>query len=311
MVMAWWHRGVLAAVVGLSWVQPASAAPKVAVSINPVHSLVAAVMDGVAIPALLVRGAASPHTYALRPSDARAIEEADVIVRVGPNLEGFLERPIAALSRTTRVVTLMEDAGLTLLPAREGGTWERHEDHDHAHGHDADETDAHVWLDPENAERIVAHVAAVLREVDRTNAAAYARNEAAAITRLRSLDADLRAGLAPVRAAPFVVFHDAYQYFERRYRLNAVGSVVVTPERRPSAKRLRALRAKLVALGARCVFAEPQFQPALLTTIVEGTDARTGTLDPEGAAIPPGPDAYFTLMRNLRDALVGCLKEDG
>jgi len=296
----------------LASVAPAAAAPKVAVSINPVHSLVAAVMEGVGEPALLVRGAASPHTYALRPSDARLIEEAAVIVRVGRNLEGFLDKPLAALAAGTRVVTLMDDAGLRLHPARAGGAWERPGHHGDGHGHDhAHGDDPHVWLDPGNAVRIVAHVAGALRAADPANAAAYARNEAAAVARLRALDAEIAAGLAPVRATPYAVFHDAYQYLERHYGLNAVGSVVVSPEQRPSAKRLRALRERITRLGARCVFAEPVFQPALVATVAEGTPARTAVLDPEGATIPPGPEAYFTLMRGLRESLVGCLSAGG
>lgn len=296
-------------------IAPALAAPKVAVSINPIHSLVAAVMQGVGEPALLVRGAASPHTYALRPSDARIIAEADVVIRVGRGLEGFLDRPLASLAAGARAVTLMDDADLALHPARAGGAWERHDHpgHDHKHGQKGafDDVDPHVWLDPGNAARIVAHVAGVLRAVDPANAGAYSRNEAAAIARLRALDAEVEAGLAPVRTAPFAVFHDGYQYLERRYGLNAVGSVVVSPEQRPSAKRLSALRARIVKLGARCVFAEPQFQPPLVAAVAEDTPARTAVLDPEGAAIPPGPDAYFILMRGLRDSLVGCLGTGG
>ncbi|MGE3933374.1 MAG: zinc ABC transporter substrate-binding protein [Rhodospirillaceae bacterium] len=309
-------RGLAAAVVlSASAIAPAAAAPKVAVSINPIHSLVAAVMKDVGEPALLLRGAASPHTYALRPSDARTIAESDVVIRVGRELEGFLDRPLASLAAGARAVTLMDDADLVLYPARAGGAWEDHAPHGHDHERGPEDADGgmdpHVWLDPGNAARIVAHVAGVLRSVDPSNADAYRRNEAAAIARLRAMEDEIDAGLAPVRTAPFAVFHDAYQYLERRYGLNAVGSVVVSPEQRPSAKRLRALRARIVKLGARCVFAEPQFQPPLVAAVAEDTPARIAVLDPEGAAIPPGPDAYFVLMRGLRESLVGCLGAGG
>ncbi|WP_372400327.1 zinc ABC transporter substrate-binding protein ZnuA [Azospirillum sp. HJ39] len=317
-----------AALLSALFVSPAlpalADAPKVVVSIKPIHSLVAAVMQGVGEPALLVRGGASPHSYAMKPSDAKALSAADIVVWVGPELEGFLEKPLKANAPKARLLTLMELRGLTLLESREGGAWEAHdhghESHDHKghdhkahdhkghdHGDDHEELNSHIWLDPANARAIVVATAEALAARDPADAEAYRTNADRTLQALDALDAELKATLAPVKDKPFVVFHDAYQYFEARYDLSAVGSITVSPDRRPSAKRLSAIRAKIGGLGAACVFAEPQFEPALVQTVVEGTKAKTGVLDPEGADLAEGVALYPTLLRNLAASLRSCL----
>ena len=304
----------------------ALAAPKVVVSIQPVHSLVASVMTDIAQPDLLVRATVSEHSYALRPSDARLLDEADVVFWIGETLERHLRKPLAALAGKARIVTLAEDADLRLLPMREGGGWEAHgpvgagKDGDgHGHtdrpeadggsggGHDPAAYDPHVWLDPENARRIVRRAAEVLTALDPDNAPRYAANADRTAAALDALDADLRAALAPVRNRPYLVFHDAYQYFENRYALAAVGSVTVGADRPPGPRRLYEVRTRVIETGARCIFGEPQHDMRLVRTIAEGTPAEVGQLDPVGAAIAPGPDAYFTLMRQLAATLIGCL----
>lgn len=293
-------------------------------------------MKDVAAPELLLKGATSPHDYSLRPSDARLVSNADIVIWVGPALERFLEHPIGSLAGSARVVTLIDEAGLALLPTRAGGAWERHVhgDHDHAehahedhghedHGHEdgdhdhhghadaADDdhsaVDPHVWLSPENARRIVETVAAVLAEQDPDHRDAYLRNAARMKARLDNLQRELGKELAPVRNVPYIVFHDAYPYFEDSFGLNAVGSLTLSPERRPGARRIMEIREKIRQSGAACVFQEPQFEPGIVQTIVEGTGARTGVLDPIGADISAGEDAYFTLMRRLSASLVDCL----
>ncbi len=289
--------------------------PKVVVSIKPIHSLVASVMHGVGEPTLLVRGGASPHSYTMKPSDAKALSAADLVVWVGPELETFLEKPLKANAPKATRLTLMELKGLTLLETREGGAWEAHDHgrkgghdhkgHDHAEEHE--ELNSHLWLDPANARAIVTATAEALAAKDPAGAETYRTNADRTLQQLDALDAELKAALAPVKDKPFVVFHDAYQYFEARYDLSAVGSITVSPDRRPSAKRLSAIRAKIGGLGAACVFAEPQFEPALVQTVVEGTKARTGVLDPEGSELPEGEALYPTLLRNLAASLRGCL----
>ena len=334
-----WTGMALGAVVA----SPVAAdAPKVVASIKPVHSLVAGVMQGVGEPALVIQGVGSPHTYSLRPSEARAIEQADIVFWVGEGMETFLVKPLEALPTDARVVELAEADGVTLLPTREGGMWEAHvhdEEHEqgdghhhdedeHAAQHDEDEAghhedeeqahhgdqahadgaaDMHIWLDPHNAEAMIAAIAAALSEVDPEHAALYQQNAAALRQDLERLDAALRAKLAPVRERPFVVFHDAYQYFEQRYGLNPVGAISIGPDRRPGAQRLGEIRDRLQVTEAACVFAEPQFEPAVVETVIEGTGARKGVLDPLGATLEAGPGLYAQLLESLAGSLTECL----
>lgn len=320
-------RALLPGVLALGMPIAASGAetPRVVASIQPVHSLVARIMDGVGEPVLLVRGANSPHDYSLTPNDARALSEADLVVWVGEAMEVVLEKPILALAARAHVLELLEAPGVLVLEGREGGAWEPHEDdehsddaaahddHDTKHGHAKDAAhdhhgvDGHIWLDPRNAMAVAAAVAASLSEIDPQNAERYGANATALRAELSALERELADALAPVRKAPYIVFHDAYQYFERRFRLNAVGSITISPERAPGAKRIGEIRDKLRDTGAVCVFAEPQFEPALARTVVEGTKAKIAVLDPLGASLEPGPGAYETLLRGLAESLRGCL----
>lgn len=294
----------------------AAEAPRVVATINPLHSLTAAVMEGVGTPSLLLSGAASPHSYSLRPSEAAALQNADLIVWIGPALERFLEESLGALAPGARQVEVQELPGLLLREPREGGDWESH-DHEHEkhaeteHGHGAHDhgaIDPHVWLDPGNAERLVLGVADALSQIDPGHAALYQANADKTVARLEGLETDLKGRLAPVADKPFIVFHDAYGYFEQAFGLNAVGSVTVSPEQAPSARRVAELQDKIEGLGAVCLFREPQFAPRLVDTLAEETGARVGVLDPLGAELTPGPDAYPRLLENLADSLVLCLQ---
>ena len=366
---------------------PASAAPRVVVSIKPLHSLVSGVMKGVGEPYLLIKGAASPHTFSLKPSDARELERARVIFWVGDVLAPSLERPLEVLPKRAKVVAMAELKGLKLLQIREGGLWEGHDDHgemgkgdhhdehkhgkgekadhhdehkearakddhhddhkhakakddhhdDHKHAKGRDDhhddhkhekakddhhdekagghhgehhhggADAHVWLDPMNARKLVHAITHELEEADPANGEKYEANEKRLMARLDALHEELKSTLAPLKGAPYIVFHDAYQYFEKRYGLNAIGSVTLSPEKKPGAARLVAIRKKIRDTKSICVFSEPQFQPKLVKVVMEGTGAGTGVLDPLGADIPAGEDAYFTLLRNMAKSLKGCL----
>ena len=288
--------------------------PAVVVSIKPIHSLVAGVMAGLGEPVLLVQGAGSEHSYSLRPSQARALDQAEVVFWMGETMETFLIKPLQALSGNAKVVALWETPGLTLLPTREGGMWEEHEHGDeHAEAHEAEgehahgETDMHVWLDPGNAKVLLAAIATTLSDADPRNASIYQTNAARLDQRLDELDRSLQGTLAAVADRPYVVFHDAYQYFEHRYGVSAVGAITINPTVRPGAQRLGEIRERLEHLDAACVFAEPQFEPALVDTLIEGTSAGKGVLDPLGAALEEGPDQYFGLMHGLADSLVECL----
>ncbi len=292
----------------------AGGAPVVVVSILPLHGLVAAVMAGIGSPHLLVRGGASPHDASLRPSDARALSAARLVVWAGPGLEAFLVKPLHALAGGARLLTLTEAPGMILLERRAGGVFEPLEaeeaggeaDHDHA-----ESVNPHLWLDPRNAIEIGHLAAAALAGLDPGNAPRYAANAARLAARLEALDRELAARLGPVAGIPFAVFHDAYPYFEARYSLRALGALTVDPTVPPGAKRLATLRQRLREEGAICVFAEPQFRPAVVAALAEGTGARAARLDPLGAGLRPGPEAYFTLMRELADGLAGCLTAPG
>lgn len=300
----------------------AAEVPTVVASIKPVHSLVAGVMGSAGEPHLLVRGGGSPHNATLRPSDARALASAKLVFLVDQAFERFLERPLKALAAGARVVQLSATEGLRLLPLRAGGPWQEHgreQSEAPAHeapqaghdGHEAGEIDLHLWLDPANAVALVEPIAEALRTADPERAALYEANASALKQRLRALDRELGTQLTLVAGKPYIVFHDAYHYLEARYGLTPVGSLAVSPDRAPGAARLSAVRAKIRQSGALCAFVEPQFEPRLVRTVVAGTGAQTGVLDPLGAEIPDGPELYFELMRANAAALRACLLSQG
>ena len=288
-------------------------APKLVATIKPLHSLLANVTRGVVAPTLLMSGSTTPHAFALRPSQARALERADLVVWVGPVLEASLTRFVRGLPRT-RSLAALEIPAIERLKPRSSGPWHVGDAHEHGDaqrrdGHQLahDVVDPHLWLSPHNAHVLVAAIATKLSAIDPKHASIYQRNASQAIERIAALDEALSQRLAPVRQRPFVVFHDAYQYFERQYQLLGVGALAVNPERRPGAQRIRAIRKTLNTRGVKCVFSEPQYEPKLVHTVIEGTQARSAVLDPLGARHSPGPDAWFELMQDLGNALRQCL----
>ncbi len=285
----------------------------VVVSIKPIHSLVAAVMKGVGEPMLIVKGAASPHTYTMKPSDAAALAKANVVFWTGHDMEKFMEKPLASLSGKATAVALLETPAIATLKPREGGTFEPHEHEGEAHadhGHDEEETDPHFWLDPENARAAVKVIAATLSATDPAHATVYSENAARTDADLAALETKIAAELDPYKTKPFIVFHDAYQYFEKRFGLSATGSVTVSPEVQPGAARIAEIEKKIRTLGAVCIFSEPQFEPKLMDTIAAGTKTFRGELDPEGAGLAEGPDLYPKLLQTLADNLKGCLSKE-
>ena len=311
-------RSIPAMLLGLLVLLTATTAlaqPQVVASVRPVHALVAGVMEGVGEPILLVENVASPHDYSLRPSDLRAIGSAAVVFWVGEDLERTLVKPIANAEQT-RSAKLAQAPGVERLERRAGGSWDSHshdQEHDDSDGLDVEhhhgDFDPHIWLDPRNAKAMVVHIATVLAELDPDRAEAYRHNARRLVDRLEELDRELAAALAPVREVPYFVFHDAYQYFEHRYGLNALGAITLDPERLPGARRVKEIRDRIQAGEARCLFSEPQFQSDLVTTLVEGTGAGTGVLDPLGGDGPSGQAAYFRLLRQMADNLKACLAQ--
>ena len=288
---------------------------KVVASIKPIHSLVAGVMEGTGTPTLIVEGAGSPHTYALKPSQARRLQEADLVFWVGNTLEPFLQKPLESIASKATTVTLMDVDGLNQITFREGGAFDAHghddhkghDDHDDHHDHAHGAYDPHIWLDPINAKVLVHDIEEALVASDPANAAIYKANADRIMANLDALVAEIDATLDPVKSQGFIVFHDAYQHFEQRFGMSAVGSMTVSPEVLPGAERVRELQEKVRGSNASCVFSEPQFEPKLVATITENTDAGTGVLDPLGASLKNGPDLYFNLIRGMAASLKGCL----
>jgi len=305
--------------------QPVTAKPAVVASIKPVHSLVAVVMGEVAEPRLLVSGAQSPHTYAMTPADAAALEQADLVVWVGPALESFLSRPIENLVAADASLALTGIDGLTTHPNRASGVWatgqrsgespgdgHRGSKHGQSHnghvGHDA-EVDPHIWLNPRNAVAIVTAVARRLAAIDPGNAERYRQNAEQARERLQQLDQRLAERLAPVQDVPYLVFHDAYQYLEARYRLNAAGAIKLNPSRQASAQRILRIRETIDARAVTCIFREPQFASDVVRTVRGDSAIRIATLDPLGRDQSPGANAYFAIMEKIATNLRACLAQ--
>ncbi len=330
--------------------------PNVAVDIAPVHSLVAKVMDGVGTPDLVIPAGASPHEYNLRPSEAAALQHADVVFWIGEDLTPWLDGAIETLAGNATVTPLLDADGTVLLDFREGALFEAHahgdaheeDDHDHAdhddhehddhddhdhdehadhddHGHEDKEDhaehddhddhhdhahgdhDPHAWLSPANAAVWLNVIAAQLSAADPDNAGTYFANAAAARDELAELTKELATTLEPVSGGQFIVFHDAYQYFETAFDFPAAGAISIGDAADPSPARIAEIQGRINDEGIDCVLAEPQFNAGLIDTVLEGTPANVGVIDPLGANVEPGAGHYNQLLRNMAKTLADCL----
>jgi zinc transport system substrate-binding protein len=327
----------------ISAIQTASAeTPSVVVSIAPLHSVTASVMQGRGEPQMLVPPGASPHSFSLRPSDARALNRADLVVMTGLYLERFLERPLENLAGKAVVIEALEVPGMKLIEAG-------HDDHDHHDGHDDHEehadhkdhddhdghkdhgdhdakeeghdeaghehdhgpVDPHFWLDPQNAAVLAVRVAAALGELDPEGAEQYRRNAEEFGARMNALTEEVTAQLEPVKGMAFVTFHDAYRYFTERFELNSSGVVTVSPETAPGAAHIAEMADRMKKAGVVCLFSEPQFEPRLVKRIASDTGVRTAELDPLGTGIDEGAGQYEGLVRKLAASIASCLGEAG
>jgi zinc transport system substrate-binding protein len=318
---------LLASAAFLAAPGPALALDGVTASIKPVHSLVAGVMRGVGEPDLIVKGNASPHTYALRPSEAATLEKAKVIFWIGHDMEAFLDKALDSLAGNARIVELAEVDGVTLLPFREGGAFEAHEDeeehaghgHDHDHGHDDDhaghaeqdghdhahgEHDMHFWLDPENAVVIARALAARLVEIKPEATAVFQANTERFASDMARLDKQLAVDMKRLEGKGFAVYHEGYAHFVERYGLHQLAHVTFTPERRPGARHMHHLRQQLRD-NAECLFAEPYYDMRLANELARELDLRMGLLDPLGSQ---GVASYQQLLVNLAEAFSACLE---
>lgn len=274
------------------------------------------VLDGITEPHLIVKGAASPHGHAMRPSDAQALAKADAVFWIGPELETFLVKPLRTLPASARVVRLMEDDDAH--QEHEKGHSEhqetKHEDegkhgHSDQDGHDHNGVDPHIWLNPAHAVEMIEHIAEVMTDILPAEAERIASNRDAAIDQMIDVDAEVRRLVAPMQDDHLVVLHEAYGHFTEHYGLQPFVALSVTPEHKPTPGNIRKVRKKILDLGVRCVFAEPQFPDTFVRLLTENTSAQTGVIDPLGAQLIPGPDLYPQLLRLVGFAIRSCYEE--
>ncbi len=276
--------------------------PRVLATIKPLHSLVQSVLGDTARVQLLLDNTASPHDFQMKPSQIRALHQADIVFYIDEDFEQFLQRVLPDLPEATTQIAIAQRAEIALVPLRGG---DDKDDHDHGHDHAAQ--DYHVWLDPNNAVKMVQAIATSLAQIYPHNAAIYQANARDAIAALNALHSDVQARLAPVKDQPFIVFHDAYGYFERAYGLRTPAVIALDPTIPPSPKRIVQIRANLAQTGARCLFSEPQFSDKVLDVIRADSNARIAVLDPLGAELPAGAGLYAALLQGLAGALADCL----
>ena len=294
---------------------------KVVTSIKPIHSLASYIMDGVGSPGLIVDGYNSPHSFQLKPSHAKMLEQADIIFWIGEDLENFLEKPLATIAKKAEKIELLEIKGIKKLKFRERNIFEEHEGHDdHGddakkeehddHGQDAKkeehddhddhghgEYDPHIWLDPINAKVILNEITEHLIENDSKNAATYKSNLAKAISEIDKLIIDVITETNTDLS--YVVFHDAYQYYENRFNVNILGAMTVNPDVMPGAEQIHEIHEVIEHDNVSCILSEPQFNPDIIKSIAKDTNVKTSVLDPLGANLKPGKDLYFDLIRNM------------
>ncbi|QJD60897.1 zinc ABC transporter substrate-binding protein ZnuA [Pseudomonas sp. gcc21] len=312
-------RRLMLLFVGLSvsWSAASATTPTVLTTIKPVQLIAAAVLEGVGSPAVLLPPGASPHSYALRPSDRRAVLQAERIYWVGPDLERFVER---LLNESQTAVALMHIPQLTLRDMRQ--TLDDHADsaasqshqhaHDelsHGHEHKPGSLDAHIWLDPHNALTIARYMAEDLKALYPDHASTLDQNLAAFESRLTQLDSRLRARFEALHDKPYFVFHDGYGYFEDHYNLAPRGIFSLSHDVQPGARHINALREQLQQAGPACVFSEPQFTPRLIDSLTRDLPVRKAELDPLGSEVDVNARGYEALLKGLADQLAGCLEQ--
>jgi len=322
----------------LTFFTPANAELKVVTSIKPIHSLASYLMDGIGKPELIVDGYASPHGFSMKPSHAKMLQNADLIFWVGEDLENFLEKPLKSIAKKAEKIELIEIKGLNVLKFRERNIFDEHDHDDHAHddhgkkeddhddhdhddhgkkeehddhddhdeheGHAHGEFDPHIWLDTMNAKAMLNEMAEHLIENDPKNEAKYKSNLDKALKDIDNLTIEVMTELN--NSVSSIVFHDAYQYFEKRFNVNVLGAFTVNTDVMPGAEQLAEIREIIEHDKVACVFSEPQFNPDIINAVAKDMKIKTGVLDPLGATLDSGKDLYFKLIRNMSVSFKGC-----
>jgi len=295
---------VLVALVLFIGLTHADAELRVVASIKPVHSLVASIMQGVGEPKLILDGSGTPHGYALKPSKARLLANADIIFWIGPGLETFMQRPVKTIGSAARSVELMNSSGLIVYPSRD---FDQDEHSGETEKHDHGSFDPHIWLDPQNAKKMASTISAELIRSDPENADLYQKNTRNLVARLDELTDKTMMLLKPLKGRPFITHHDGYQYFEKRFGLSSKGALIANPEILPGVGHALKIRDSLKSIGSACLFTELQFPQKFVTVITENTNTKVALLDPLGSEIRPGPALYFKLMNVMAKSFHGCL----
>ena len=322
----------------LTFFTPANAELKVVTSIKPIHSLASYLMDGIGKPELIVDGYASPHGFSMKPSHAKMLQNADLIFWVGEDLENFLEKPLKSIAKKAEKIELIEIKGLNVLKFRERNIFDEHDHDDHGHddhgkkeddhddhghddhgkkeehddhdnhdgheGHAHGEFDPHIWLDTMNAKAMLNEMAEHLIENDPKNEAKYKSNLDKALKDIDKLTIEVMTELN--NSVSSIVFHDAYQYFEKRFNVNVLGAFTVNTDVMPGAEQLAEIREIIEHDKVACVFSEPQFNPDIINAVAKDMKIKTGVLDPLGATLDSGKDLYFKLIRNMSASFKGC-----
>jgi len=309
---------------------PANAEIKVVTSIKPIHSLASYLMDGVGKPDLIVDGFNSPHGFSMKPSHAKMLQNADLIFWIGEDLESFLEKPLNSIAKKAEKIELIEIKGLNVLKFRERNIFDEHDhddhakkeddhddhdghakkkkdahdDHDDHEGHGHGEYDPHIWLDPINAKVILKEMTEHLIENDSKNTSTYKSNLDKALKDIDKLTMNVMTELN--QSVSSIVFHDAYQYFEKRFNVNILGAFTVNTDVMPGAEQLAQIREIIEHDKVSCVFSEPQFNPDIIKAVAKDMNIKTGVIDPLGATLDPGKDLYFDLIRNMSASFKGC-----
>ena len=328
-------------IIPISFITGVNAEIKVVTTIQPLHSLISNVMGNKGKLDLILEGTASPHSFTLKPSHAKMLENADAIFWIDKDLESFLEKPLKSIPKKAKVIHLMDLTSLEIHKFREKNIYGGHDDHDKhddhgkhghkedkhnkhddhdkhghkedkhdkhddhdKHGHAHGEFDVHIWLDPNNAKVIVKEVAKQLASLDSPNADLYKMNAEKAVNKLDNLIDKIDKSIN--KKASFVTFHDAYQYFEKRFGIEALGALTINTDIQPGAKQIKEIQHLVEDKNIKCIFSEPQFNPKLINMIAKNTGANTGILDPLGSSYKPGKDLYFNLINDLYENLNKC-----
>ena len=320
----------------------ARAEVNVVTTIKPLHSLISSVMEGVGKPSLIIEGTNNPHTFVFKPSHAEMIENADIVFWIGEDLEAFMEKPLESLAKNAKTISFMDLASIEKLKFREQNIFDDHDDHghddhdDHGHkdddhddhddhdghddehdghddhddhaghhdGHNHGEFDAHIWLDPANAKEMVLEISHELSELDPSNKSKYEDNASKTIVALDKLIEEVDKSLS--KDISYIVFHDAYQYFEKRFGVIPAGALTLNPDVLPGAKQIADIQDVINDKGIKCIFSEPQYNPKIIETLGNDMNISTGVMDPLGAYIEAGPSMYSQLINEIANSIKNC-----